>query len=152
MILDIGVSSGDFKDITLDQAVNGVQSKYVTIIGSNNAICLSWITLTNKDGAANAAWTGDVGFNCGQSWTWGNQVAGNLNDGSGSYSPRCTWLDADHTNDIKTGAMKINFLAYGEELKDTINSGTACDKTAFSADAGEIDGTRTPPNHFIQRK
>lgn len=134
-----GIDSGGFADYDINQQTAGVQSQYVTLIGTNGAICISWITLKNLDGASDAAWTGDVGYGCGHSWNWGNQVAGR--DSSGNpWTPMCTWLDADHSNGIDTGAIKIDFLAYGEKLSDTINSNTACSKTSFSGTAGEIDG------------
>ncbi|KAF2197632.1 hypothetical protein GQ43DRAFT_458389 [Delitschia confertaspora ATCC 74209] len=134
------ISSGDFADYTLDQNVDGVQTQFASFIGTNGAICISWLTLKNKDGAADAAWTGDVGFNCGHSWNWGNQVAGRTKDTNEPFKPRCTWLDADNTNSIDTAGMKIDFFAYGEQLQDTLSNNAACSKTIFSGNTGEIDG------------
>ncbi|PGH19555.1 hypothetical protein AJ80_03891 [Polytolypa hystricis UAMH7299] len=134
------ISSGDFADYTFDQAVNGVQSQFVSFIATDGAICISWITLKNRDGAADAAWTGDVGYGCGHSWNWGNQVAGRVKDTGEPFKPRCIWLDGDHTNGIDTSGMKIDFFAYGEQLQDTLNTNTACSKTTFSDNTGQIDG------------
>jgi hypothetical protein len=97
--------------------------------------------LKNRDGASDSAWIGDVGKSCGQDWAWGNQEAGYVEETGERISPSCTWLDADHTNDIKSGAMKINFSSYAENLDDAISSGRACSATSFSDNAGEIDGT-----------
>jgi len=146
------IKSGDFADYILDQKTPGTQSRYVSFIGSQGAICVSWITLKNLDGAHDAAWTGDVGYSCGHSWNWGRQVAGTLPDGS-PYTPRCIWIDSDHSNGIDTGAMKIDFEAYGENLKETIQKQTACSKTTFQNSANEVDGTyptqTSPPKPHV---
>ncbi|KAF2269751.1 hypothetical protein CC78DRAFT_528924 [Lojkania enalia] len=134
------ISSGDFADYTLQQDVGGVQTQYASFIGTDGAICISWITLKNRDGAADAAWTGDVGQACGHSWNFGNQVAGRNKETGEPFKPYCTWLDADHTNGIDTAAFKIDFFAYGEQLANTLNNNAACSKTIFSGNAGEIDG------------
>ncbi|KXT02404.1 hypothetical protein AC578_7835 [Pseudocercospora eumusae] len=34
------------------------------------------------------------------------------------YSPKCSWLDANHGNDIASAALKFRTRAYGEEAKD----------------------------------
>jgi hypothetical protein len=117
-----------------------VQTKYASFIGSDGAICVAWITLKNRDGAADAAWTGDVGKACGHSWHFGDQVAGKIKDTNEDFKPHCTWLDGDHSNGIDTSAIKIDFFAYGQQLSDTINSNAGCSKTIFSGNAGEIDG------------
>ncbi|KFY09861.1 hypothetical protein V492_05317 [Pseudogymnoascus sp. VKM F-4246] len=137
---DKKISNGDFQDITLDQDTDGIQSKYIGIIATGDAICISWITLKNRDGASDSAWIGDVGKSCGQDWAWGNQEAGYVEETGERISPSCTWLDADHTNDIISGAMKINFSSYADNLDDAISSGRACSATSFSDNAGEIDG------------
>ncbi|KAF2010488.1 hypothetical protein BU24DRAFT_399872 [Aaosphaeria arxii CBS 175.79] len=133
------IQSGDIADYTFDQQSPGTQSQYISFLGTNGGICLSWIVLKNLDGAADAAWTGDVGYKCGHAWNWGREVAGRDSNGQ-PYKPFCTWIDADHTDNIDTGAIKIDFLAYGEKLKDTISQDTACSKTIFAKDAVEIDG------------
>lgn len=97
--------------------------------------------MKNRDGASDSAWIGDIGKSCGQNWAWGNQEAGYVEDTGERISPSCTWLDADHTNDIASGAMKINFASYADNLNDAISSGRACSATSFSYGAGEIDGT-----------
>ncbi|PGH00123.1 hypothetical protein AJ79_08306 [Helicocarpus griseus UAMH5409] len=134
------ISSGDFADYTFRQKVGGVQTQYVSFIGTNGAVCVSWLTLKNRDGAADAAWTGDVGYACGHSWNWGNQVAGRNKETGEPFKPRCTWLDADHTNNIDTAGMKVDFFAYGEQLSDTVRRNAACSKTIFSGNNGDIDG------------
>ncbi|KAH7389281.1 hypothetical protein DE146DRAFT_663712 [Phaeosphaeria sp. MPI-PUGE-AT-0046c] len=134
------ISEGDFADYGLDQSTGGIQTQYASFIGTNGAICVNWITLKNTDGAADAAWTGDIGKFCGHSWNFGNQQAGRNKDTGEPYNPACTWLDADHSNGIDTGAMKINFFAYAENLAEqTVDANTACSNTIFAANAAEID-------------
>ncbi|PVI06875.1 hypothetical protein DM02DRAFT_581396 [Periconia macrospinosa] len=135
------IASGDFADYTIDQETPGIQSRYVSFLGTNGAICISWITLKNLDGALDAAWTGDVGSRCGHGWNWGRQVAGR--DAAGNpYIPRCTWIDADHSNGLDTGAIKIDFQAYGDQLQDTIKNNAACSKTIFQSKANQVDGIK----------
>lgn len=121
----------------------------IGIISTGDAICLSWITLKNRDGASDSAWIGDIGKSCGQNWAWGNQEAGYVQDTGERISPSCTLLDADHTNDIASGAMKINFSAYADNLIDAISSGRACSATSFSYGAGEIDGTYSHHSYIV---
>jgi hypothetical protein len=127
-------------DFTLDQKVGGIQTEYATIIGTNDAICISWITMKNLDGASDSAWTGDVAEQCGMSYHWGNDKAGTLKDTGEDHRPYCAWLDADHTNGLTTGALKIYFSAYGQKLTDTIAKQTGCSNTKFEYNAASIDG------------
>lgn len=53
--------------------------------------------------------------------------------------PHCAWLDADHTNDIKYGSMKINLRAYGERANDTLQNNKACQSTIWQVDSTGID-------------
>lgn len=69
------ISEGDFADYALDQSTGGVQTQYASFISTKGAICVNWSTLKNTDGAADAAWTGDIGKFCGHSWNFGNQQA-----------------------------------------------------------------------------
>ncbi|KAF2016681.1 hypothetical protein BU24DRAFT_409762 [Aaosphaeria arxii CBS 175.79] len=132
------IVSGDFADYTLEQSSGGTQAQYITLVGTNGGMCISWITLKNLDGAFDSAWTGDIGKSCGRSWNFGDQVAGRDPNGN-PYKPSCTWIDADHTDNINTGAMKIDFAAYGAQLNDTINNNKTCTKTIYSFDANKID-------------
>lgn len=60
-------------------------------------------------------------------------------DGGGEYIPKCTWIDADHTNDILEAALKFDVKAYGEKVTDTKNN-DACAPTIFGPDNGPISG------------
>jgi hypothetical protein len=65
-----------------------VQSTYVGIANDDDATCISWITVEQRDNAPGGAWTGDIGASCGQRSYPGNQPAGYLPDGT-DYVPQC---------------------------------------------------------------
>ncbi|KAB8416321.1 hypothetical protein FH972_024841 [Carpinus fangiana] len=135
------MGDGGVVELVIDQTVPGVQSDYISVENTIGATCIAWISVVQFDGApgSGGSWTGDIGYNCGQNWYYGNQIAGTLPDDGGDYRPYCSWLDADHTNDIKSASMKIHLRAYGEEAEDTIANNKACSSTIFSADAGPIN-------------
>jgi len=132
---DIG--SGGICDRTIDAGVGGQRAKYVSISNNDDATCIAWITVTQFDGTFGGAWTGDIGSVCGQSWYESVEVAGRLDDG-GDYVPRCTWIDADHTNDIAAASLKFDTSAYGENVNDTASSNAGCTYTIFGPDSGPI--------------
>ena len=89
------------------------------------------------DGAQGGAWTGDIGYACGQHWYYGNQEAGTMPDCS-SYKPYCTWLDGDATNGIPSASLKFTSEAYGTNVQDTNNNGLDCSATIFTKNTGPI--------------
>jgi len=67
------------------------------------------------------------------------EPAGRLPDGA-EYVPKCTWIDADHTNGIPDAALKFDTAAYGEQVEDTVNNNRGCAFTIYGADNGPIAG------------
>ncbi|KAK5122729.1 hypothetical protein LTR85_003644 [Meristemomyces frigidus] len=131
------MGAGDYATVTVAQSNPGRQGSYISLSNTNDAVCIAWVTVTQNDGTASGAWTGDIGYNCGQHWYYGNQNAGSLPDGD-NYVPLCTWLDGDATNGIPSAAMKFTTLAYGSQVQDTLDNAEICSATIFSADTGPI--------------
>jgi hypothetical protein len=82
------LADGDSVTFTISQSSAGVQSTYVGIANDDDATCISWITVEQRDNAPGGAWTGDIGASCGQRSYAGNQAAGYLPDGT-DYVPQC---------------------------------------------------------------
>lgn len=107
----------------------------------DDAVCVAWITVANHDGSLKGgAWTGDIGYKCDQHWYQQDEAAGKVPDSNDDYIPHCTWLDADHTGDTPSAAVKFKTRAYGEAVKDTVDSGDPCKFTKFGPDDGPIAG------------
>lgn len=94
-------------------------------------------------------WLGDVGAACGQAWQHGLYT---INGGDEQlYAPRCTWLDADHGEDIDKNPvaitnrqMKINMWAYAGSDNRTFDIDYYCGSTIFSNDMSDPIPGRTP--------
>jgi hypothetical protein len=122
----------------VDQSVGGRRAGYISVSNDNDATCIAWITVQQFDGTTGGAWTGDIGYSCGQDWYNSVEPAGTLPDGS-EYIPKCTWIDADHTNDIAIASLKFDVSAYGENVQDTVGN-DACAATLYGPDSGPIAG------------
>lgn len=108
-----------------------------------------------KDSTVGGAWTGDIGYSCGQAWYEQAELAGYLDkngprDDSNAFIPHCSWLDGDHTNEIPSAAMKFRTVAYGDSVTETNDKGTYCDATKFGPDTGPITGTFDAARHSRQ--
>jgi hypothetical protein len=136
------VGDGGVCTVKVDQSVGGRRAGYIGVSNNNDATCIAWITVQQFDGSQGGAWTGDVGSFCGQRWYNSVEPAGNLKpeQGGGEYIPRCTWLDADHTNDIANAALKFDTAAYGTKVLDTVSNNRACASTLFAGQNGPIAG------------
>ena len=108
---DGNIEDGSFTDFTLDS--NGQQPTYVQILGSDDAVCVAYITQTWPDGIKRG-WSGDMGMICDQShWAYSNVIVSD--DG---HKPACTWLDADHTNGIKSAGVQIHMQDFTNVTTD----------------------------------
>lgn len=134
------VGSGGTLDLTLDQSVPGVQSDFVSVSAGNDAVCIAWISVRQKDGveAAGGAWNGDIGSSCpgpngaGQFVYASEQVAGTLPDG-GEWRPQCMWLDGDLTNDFPSASLKFDVNAFGNiNSEKTLSDGATCSKIIYT--------------------
>ncbi|ORY16598.1 hypothetical protein BCR34DRAFT_597605 [Clohesyomyces aquaticus] len=135
------IDSGGICTRTVDQSVGGRRAGYISVSANNDAVCIAWITVQQFDGTRGGAWTGDIGYGCGQDWYNSVEPAGRFKDeqGGGEYVPKCTWLDADHTNDIANAALKFDVSAYGENVVETANN-NACAPTIYGPDNGPLAG------------
>jgi hypothetical protein len=133
------IDSGGICTKTVDQSVAGRRAGYISVANDNDATCIAWITVQQFDGTRGGAWTGDIGYSCGQAWYNSVEPAGQLKEeqGGGEYIPKCTWLDGDHSNDIASAALKFDVAAYGENVVDTANN-DACAPTIYGTDNGPI--------------
>ncbi|GIZ45869.1 hypothetical protein CKM354_000901700 [Cercospora kikuchii] len=140
----IGQSSGTFVDnggvakVVIDQRVSGQQATFVSLAAGNDGICISWIAVGFVDDTEGGAWTGDIGKECGQRWTFGKESAGTIPNGGGEYVPHCTWLDSDFTDGTMSASMKFRTRAYGADVRATLEGGRACQSTIFGRDEGPI--------------
>ncbi|KAH9207294.1 hypothetical protein DL95DRAFT_234348, partial [Leptodontidium sp. 2 PMI_412] len=78
------------------------QPEYVMIsTQEKDAICISYVYASGN--GAQWAWYGDIGFNCGADW-----FLSNFKVGSGTYSPKCVWIDHDHTNNLRYQGFSLH--------------------------------------------
>ncbi|RDL36634.1 Uncharacterized protein BP5553_05986 [Venustampulla echinocandica] len=111
------ISDGGFKDIKVSASSKeqGRQAQYISVSkGGNDALCISYISVTWPDGQQKA-WYGDVGYQCGGYWYNSQTIIGDDN-----YQPKCVWIDGDDSNGITTQGMGIHitdFTATKERAK-----------------------------------
>lgn len=70
------MGDGGVIELTIDQNEPGVQADYISIQNGNDATCIAWVSVSQFDGSTKGAWTGDIGYGCGQNWYMSNQNAG----------------------------------------------------------------------------
>jgi hypothetical protein len=138
---------GDAPTLTIDSFSPGSRADYIGVAIEKNAVCVAWITVSMKDETPGGAWTGDIGYQCGQNWYLNTEMAGYIDkEKKIEYIPRCTWLDEDHTGGVPSAAMKFKVLAYGEDVEEVYENGEACKYTIYGPDNGPIDGECIPWN------
>ncbi|UNI23727.1 hypothetical protein JDV02_009529 [Purpureocillium takamizusanense] len=133
------IGSGDIDDFVIDSVSGGTRAEYVGVAASTDGVCIAWVSVSQFDGTPGGAWTGDVGYYCGQPWYPSKEKAGFVDkDLSKPFIPRCTWLDKDHNNKIPRAALKFSVSGYGEDAVKTIDNSKACDRSLFGPDSGPI--------------
>ncbi|KAJ6445331.1 Aspercryptin biosynthesis cluster protein B [Purpureocillium lavendulum] len=131
------IEAGDIADYTIDSFSGGTRAEYIGVDAGKNAICIAWITVKMFDGTTGGAWTGDVGHYCGPSWYPQHERAGWTDDKqTKEYVPKCTWIDKDHSNKIKSAALKFSSSGYGDKVTETLKKAKVCSLTAFGPDSG----------------
>lgn len=143
---------GDAATLTIDSFSSGSRADYIGVAADKNAVCISWISVTMFDETPGGAWTGDVGYQCGQNWYEQGEMAGYMDkDQKEEYIPKCTWLDADHSDGVPSAALKFKATAYGHDVSDVTKNGEGCKWTTYGPDNGPIYGKRTSfvlPQHI----
>jgi hypothetical protein len=88
------------------------QAEYIAVIqGGNDALCISYITVTTPDGIK-YGWFGDVGASCaGSHWYYGNTTAG-LDSNNGEYQPKCMWIDGDDSAGYDKKAFSFHLPSF----------------------------------------
>lgn len=109
--------------ITVDHNQNGGKDAdplYVMLSQlDTDAVCISAIQVSN--GIISGSFYGDTGFTCGQSWFYSTRAMGDS-----FITPKCVWLDADHTNDINARAVSfhVNDLIPATDKLDEYSANT----------------------------
>lgn len=87
------------------------QAEYMSVVqGGNDALCISYITATLPSGGVQYTWNGDIGFQCGAPWIYGNTTFSSSSQGM--YQPRCNWIDGDNSDGSNTVAMGIHLPSF----------------------------------------
>lgn len=112
---DNTIHRGQPRDVQVRQAdpsrsANGAEYLALAAAGLNDAICVSIVTVTTPTGVT-YNWMGDVGFQCGLPWTYGNVMASESSE-FGRVIPKCVWLDGDASNGIKTQGVGIHLPSF----------------------------------------
>ncbi|RSL61019.1 hypothetical protein CEP54_006481 [Fusarium duplospermum] len=133
---------GGIVETMIDSFSGGSRAEYIGISVADDAVCVAWITVAQFDKTKGGAWTGDIGYECGQSWYANKEAAGYLGkDEDEEYIPKCTWLDGNHSGGTESASMKFKTVAYGHEVKDTVDNKEACKYTIWGEDDAPIHGT-----------
>lgn len=56
-----GIDEGGLFTTTIDQSVPDIQTDFVDVTFTDDAVCVAWITVEMHDGSPSGAWTGDIG-------------------------------------------------------------------------------------------
>jgi hypothetical protein len=108
------IDKGQPKDIKIahiDQLRAAAQTEYMSVVtGGNNALCISYITVTLPNNLQ-YSWNGDIGFQCGGLWMFGNTTF-SADIAGGIYQPRCLWIDGDDSNGIHTKAFGVHLPSF----------------------------------------
>ncbi|KAI1773877.1 hypothetical protein F4818DRAFT_442635 [Hypoxylon cercidicola] len=126
------ISEGEPRTITVEHTQTRPKYQqadpyYVTLSNlENDAICIAAVTIANEK--ISGTFYGDTGFSCGQSWFLSRNKIG-----QSFQTPRCVWLDADHTNKINARALSFHLndlapstdkLSQYQENKDSLCKST----------------------------
>lgn len=113
------------------------QPEYLQLTTVNNdAICITYVSVAGN--GVNWNWMGDVGYTCGGDW-----YPSTAKFGSDNYQPKCTWIDADHSDDLRFIAMSMHMPDFNGDkaLVDEYNADNAnlCNSKARFMQWGQLD-------------
>lgn len=106
----ISVSPGPYVDNPSSQ-----QPEYVMLTMENDdGICLSYVIASGNS----AQWTlfGDLGYKCGADWYNSNQKVGD-----GTYTPKCVWLDKNHSNGLHYSGLALHMPDFAGDEQGKID-------------------------------
>ncbi|KAI0164596.1 hypothetical protein GGR57DRAFT_514602 [Xylariaceae sp. FL1272] len=135
-------TSGATVEITAIQVDDNTQQAVTTrFFATDDAVCIAYITEQSEQEDHKYGWTGDWGYTCGLKYYHSSHVY----IGDQKTPPRCTWIDADHTNDIEAAVISITWPDFvGDEDSPPTGDGKSYCGTSFQAWDGE-DGTALLP-------
>ncbi|KAI1843967.1 hypothetical protein JX265_005849 [Neoarthrinium moseri] len=139
------VKDGGYADFSAEQT--GTQQSITTeFYAGDDAICIAYISATMDEGSK-WGWVGDWGYTCGLNWfPSGYRLQNEGGDDDKVTSPRCTWIDKDHTHDFKASIIGITWPDFYHKSGDDIPKGngkSSCGK-GFRAWANEGDKQMLP--------
>ncbi|KAJ2987614.1 hypothetical protein NUW58_g4406 [Xylaria curta] len=103
------IESGGRGTFSTEQT-NSQQSIMTEFYATDDALCVAYITATMEDGTQ-WGWTGDWGYTCGLNWFPSGTHLQN-SAGDDDITPRCTWIDGDHSNGIKAAVIGISWPSF----------------------------------------
>lgn len=78
------------------------QPEYIMLsMNDNDGICVNYIYVSAY--GAQWAWYGDLGAKCGADWYNSNHIIGD-----GTYTPKCVWIDKDHSYGMKAQGLSLH--------------------------------------------
>lgn len=99
--IDAGTSNSKPIVVEQNQGATG-QPEYVQLTTvRDDALCITYVTASGNGVSWN--WMGDIGYTCGGDW-----YPSTAKFGSDNYQPKCTWIDADHSDDLRFMAMSMH--------------------------------------------
>lgn len=133
----IGAGTSNAKPISIsqDQGASG-QPEYVQLTMVNDdAMCITYVTVAGN--GVSWTWMGDMGYTCGGDW-----YPSKAKFGTDNYQPRCAWLDANHSDDLRFIAMSMHMPDFNGDsaLIDEYNENTdnLCNSKARFMQWGEL--------------
>ncbi|KAI1347143.1 hypothetical protein F5Y01DRAFT_330117 [Xylaria sp. FL0043] len=130
------IKSGGIETFTTEQT-NTQESVTTEFYATNDALCIAWITAT-MDMGSQWGWTGDWGYICGLNWYPSGDPLQSA-DGSSANAPRCTWIDGDHSNNIKAAVIGITWPDF-VGTNNSMPTGDGKDKCGSSMRAWDAAG------------
>nr|OQO18117.1 hypothetical protein B0A51_14387 [Rachicladosporium sp. CCFEE 5018] len=97
---DPGTFGGHVPAVALWNAQGQPEYLQLTTV-DNDAICITYVSVSGN--GVNWNWMGDTGYTCGGDW-----YPSTAKFGSDNYQPRCTWIDADHSDDLHNIALSMH--------------------------------------------
>jgi hypothetical protein len=100
------------KVVSNDQTVpkgQQAQPEYISVVVSEkDSLCITYVYATGN--GAQYAWYGDSGFTCGADW-----YPSDWKVGPGVHTPKCVWIDANHTNKLRYKGFSLHLPDFGGE-------------------------------------